>query len=90
MLRDVRHQVEPDVQAVLHHDGLDEAEVGAGAGAERAADRIDRVGDLLGRPRRRALIEQRRRQRRDARADLSGSCAEPARTIRRRLTAGCS
>ena len=66
MLREIRDQVEADVQAVLHHHGLNEAEVGAGAGAERTADGINRVGDLLGRPGRRALIEQRRRQRRHA------------------------
>ena len=29
-------------QAVLHHDGVDVAEVGAGAGAEHAADEVDR------------------------------------------------
>ena len=46
---------------------LTNEQVGARAGAERAADRVDRVGDLLGVLRRRALIEQRGRERRDAR-----------------------
>ena len=47
-LHDVGHQIERDVVAVLHHDGVDEAQVGAGAGAEHAADEVDRLGDLLG------------------------------------------
>ncbi len=61
---DVGHQLQRQRQAVLHHDRVDVGEVGAGAGAENAADEIDRVGDLFGGAIARALIEERRRQHR--------------------------
>ena len=48
MLRHVRDQIQAEAQAVLHHDRLDVAQVRAGAGAHRAADRVDGIGDLLG------------------------------------------
>jgi len=63
VLHEVRHQVQRKVQAVLHDDRLDVAQVRPGAGAHGPADRVDRVGDLFGRPRGRALVEQRRRER---------------------------
>ena len=67
VLGDVGHHVQPHVEAVLHDDRLHEGEFSAGARAEHAADRIDAVLNLLGGLRRRALIEQRRGQRRHAR-----------------------
>ena len=60
---DVGHQVERRIEAVLHHDGVDEGQVGAGARAQPAANVVERVGNLARAPRGRALIEQRRHQR---------------------------
>ena len=37
---------QPGLEAVLHHDHVDEGQVGAGAGAHRAADEVDRVVHL--------------------------------------------
>ena len=65
--REVRHHVEAERDAVLHHHRVDEREIAAGAGADQTADRIDRGRDLLGIPRRRALVEERRDERRDTR-----------------------
>ena len=66
VLRDVGDEVQADVEAVLHHDAVDEAQIDARAGTERAADRIDRRRNLLRVLARRALIEEGRRERRDA------------------------
>jgi hypothetical protein len=57
--RHVGQHAEPGVEAVLHHDHVHEREIGAGAGAHRAADEVDRVVHLLRRHRLRALIEER-------------------------------
>ncbi len=58
----------PSVEAVLHHHGVDERQIAARAGADRAADRVDRGRRSVSASCvRRALIEQRRGERRDAR-----------------------
>ena len=62
----IGQQIEAKRQAVLHHDHVGEAEVVTRARVQPAADRIDRVGDLLGRTRGRPLVEERGRKRRDA------------------------
>ena len=46
MPRHVRQHAHAGVEAVLHHDHVEEGQVGAGAGAHGAADEVDRVGDL--------------------------------------------
>ena len=63
---DVAQQLEAEAEAVLHDEDVDVGEVGSRARRQRAADRVDRVRDLGGRSRRRALIEQRGGQDRDA------------------------
>ncbi len=88
MLRQLRHQVESNVQAVLHDDGLNEAQVGARARSQRPADGINRVGDLLRRPARGPLIQQRGREGRDAGpilGILSGAGAHEQAQAHRRL-----
>ncbi len=64
--RQIGHHVEPECEAVLHHDGVDERQIAARPGADQPANRIDRRGNLLGVFRRRALIEQRGDERRHA------------------------
>ena len=44
---DVGQQVHADVERILHHDRVDEAQVGSRPGAQRAADEVDLIGDLL-------------------------------------------
>ena len=63
---DVGQQVEPEGEAVFHHQHVGDRQVAAGAGAEHAADGVDGIGDLCGAARAGALIEQRRSQRRHA------------------------
>ena len=63
--RQIGHHIEPEGEAVLHHDCVDEGEIAARPGTDQAADRVDRRGDLLRISRRRSLIEQRRDERRD-------------------------
>ena len=58
--REIGEHAQAEAQAVLHHDHVDEAEIGAGAGAHFAADEIDRVVELAGRLAARALREERR------------------------------
>ena len=58
MTRHVGQHPHPDVEAVLHHDHVQVAEIRAGARAHRSADEIDRVRHFLGRFRRRALVEE--------------------------------
>ena len=68
MPRHVGQHAEPRLEAVLHHDHVQVAQIGAGARAGDAADEVDRVVELLGRLRARlgALIEQRRREMHEA------------------------
>ena len=54
----VGHQVERGAQAIAHAHGVDEAQVGASARGEQPAHEVDLFGDLPGRARGRALIEQ--------------------------------
>ena len=58
MPRHVGHQVESEVEAVLHHQDVDEAQLARGADRQDAADAVYRVGDRLGGARPRALIEE--------------------------------
>ena len=44
---DVGQQFHGHAERILHHDHVDEAQVGAGTGAERSADEVDLIGDLL-------------------------------------------
>ena len=67
---DVGHQRQPGLVVVLHHDAVDEAEVGTRAGTENAADVVDVVGDLLRRAAAGALVEQRRGEHRQAQLAL--------------------
>ena len=65
--RHVGQQVEREVEAVLHHQDVDKPEVAGRAHAQRAADVVDAAGDLLGRARRRPLLEELPDERGDAR-----------------------
>ena len=56
--RHVGEQVECEVEAVLHHDGVDEPEVACGSHGQRAADVVDGAGDLLGGARDGSLVEE--------------------------------
>ncbi len=58
--RHVGEHAQAEPEAVLHHDHVDEAEIGAGAGAHCAADEIDGVVELAGRLAAGPLREQRR------------------------------
>ena len=60
--RDVGQHAEADVEAVLHHDHVDEAQIGAGAGAHRGAHEVDRLVELGGRLVFRPLRQQRGRE----------------------------
>jgi hypothetical protein len=64
--RHVRQQAQPVVEAVLHHDHVDEAEIRTRARAGRRAHEVDLVGERRGVHRRGALVEQRGRQVREA------------------------
>jgi hypothetical protein len=55
--RNIGHEIQREIETVLHHDGLDEGEIGAGPGSDHTADRIDGRGNLFGAARRRALVE---------------------------------
>jgi hypothetical protein len=55
-------RIHPERERVLHHDCVDVGQVGGRPGAERAADEVDLLGNLLRAPRGRALIEQVRHQ----------------------------
>ena len=88
--RHVGEQVEREVEAVLHHEDVDEPEVARRAHAQRAADAVDGAGKSPGRsalssPGREAARRTRRRP-----GWPGGSAAAPARRIMRTLTAGCS
>ncbi len=63
---DIGQQVEAEGEAVFHHQHVGDRQVAAGAGAERAADGVDGVGNLGGAARAGALVEQRRGQSRHA------------------------
>ena len=65
--RDVGEQVEREVEAVLHHEDVDEPEVARRAHAQRAADAVDGAGDLLGGARCRPLVEKLPDERGDTR-----------------------
>jgi hypothetical protein len=52
---DVPQQLEGEVRVVGEHPGGDREEVVVGSGADRPPGTLDRLGDLLGRPRLRAL-----------------------------------
>src|SRR3954447_7943857 len=56
----LRHEIQSDAEAVLHYRGVNGGEVAGRSRANRAADRVDGGGNLLGTLRRRTLIEQRR------------------------------
>ena len=60
--RDVRQQVHADVERILHDDDVDEAEVRSRPGAQRPADEVDLIGNLLGGFGCRPLVEERRGQ----------------------------
>jgi hypothetical protein len=62
----VGQQIHPEREAVFHHQHVRRREIAARAGAERAADRIDGLGDFLRAAAGRALIEQLRHERGDA------------------------
>ena len=64
--RHVGEQIEGEVEAVLHHEDVDEAEIAGRAHAQRAADAVDAAGYLLGGARRRPLIEELTDERGDA------------------------
>ena len=56
--RHVGEQIEGEVEAVLHHEDVDEPEVAGRARVQGAADAVDGTGYLLGRARRRPLVEE--------------------------------
>ena len=64
---DVGQQVQGEIEAVLHHQDVDEAEVVAGADRQRAADVVDVRGDLLRGPAAGPPVEHLRRHRGNAR-----------------------
>ena len=66
MARDIGQHSQPDLEAVLHDDRIDEAQIDARAGVQGSADEVDGVVQLTGRLGCRSLIEQRRRQVRHA------------------------
>ena len=47
MLREIRHEIEAEAQAVFHDDRVDRRHAGTRARPERPANRIDGAGDLL-------------------------------------------
>ena len=64
--RDVRDEVDAEIETVRHDQDVDEAQVRPRAHTEEAADSVDALGDLGGVATRRALVEQLPRQRRNA------------------------
>ena len=62
MADDVVHQIHRQREGILHHDRVDEGQVGARPRSHGAADRIDLFRDLLGAAGGRPLIEQLRHQ----------------------------
>src|SRR5258707_524863 len=58
---EIGNEIEREAEAVLHDSRVDEGDVAACPRANRAANRIDRGGDLLGAPGCGALIEKGRR-----------------------------
>ena len=63
---DVGDEIHPGLERILHHDDVHERQVGGRARSQVAADEVDLIRDLLCVARGRPLVEQRRRQVRDA------------------------
>jgi hypothetical protein len=55
---DIGDEIQRQGEGVFHHDGIDEREIRAGSGSHGTANRIDLIGDLLGAPGGRSLVEQ--------------------------------